>query len=144
MSKIARHMEKEEISEQEEHENIYKNKQSITQVISFIAQDLAEDTTGAKLIVCATTSGFTARNISRFRAGVPLIAVTPSELTRNQLVLSCKKYRYRPIAQLQMATQAQVTHIWYCQQTRDKSAQHNTLNSIGQKPARRRHQSFGQ
>ncbi len=88
MSRIARHMEQEEVVEQEAREGIFKNSKSITQVISFISQDLAEDTTAAKLIVCATTSGFTARNISRFRSAVPIVAVTPSNLTRNQLALS--------------------------------------------------------
>lgn len=88
MSKIARHMEQEEVVEQEAREGLFKNSKSITQVISFIAQDLAEDTASAKLIICATTSGFTARNISRFRPAVPIIAVTPSPLTRNQLALS--------------------------------------------------------
>jgi len=87
MSKIAKYMEAEEISRQEKNETAYKNNQSVTQTISFIAQDLAEDAKGAKLIVCATTSGFTARSISRFRAGVSLLAVTPSVLTRNQLSL---------------------------------------------------------
>lgn len=88
MSKISREMEKREIIEQEGHEGEYKSNNSITQIISFIAQDLAEDSAGAKLIVCATTSGFTARNISRFRPGVPIVAVTPSLLTKNQLALS--------------------------------------------------------
>jgi len=88
MSKIARHMEQEEVVEQEAREGLFKSNKSITQVISFIAQDLAEDTAGAKIIVCATTSGFTARNISRFRPAVPVVAVTPSALTRNQLALS--------------------------------------------------------
>lgn len=88
MSKISREMEKREILEQEGHEGEYKNNNSITQIISFIAQDLAEDSAGARLIVCATTSGFTARNISRFRPGVPIVAVTPSRLTKNQLALS--------------------------------------------------------
>ncbi len=88
MSKISREMEKREIIEQEGHEGEYKSNNSITQIISFIAQDLAEDSAGAKLIVCATTSGFTARNISRFRPGVTIVAVTPSLLTKNQLALS--------------------------------------------------------
>jgi len=88
MTKIAQHMEQEEIVEQEAREGIFKSKQSITQIISFMAQDLAEDTASAKLIICATTSGFTARNISRFRPAVELVAVTPSELTRHQLALS--------------------------------------------------------
>jgi pyruvate kinase len=88
MSRISRQMEVDEIKEQEASEDLYKNKKSITEIISFIAQDLAEDATGAKMIVCATTSGFTARNISRFRSQVPIMAVTPSILTRNQLCLS--------------------------------------------------------
>jgi pyruvate kinase len=88
MNRIAKSMEQEEIVEQEANENTFKNNKSITQIISFIAQDLAEDTAGAQLIVCATTSGFTARNISRFRPAVPIVAVTPSALTRNQLALS--------------------------------------------------------
>lgn len=88
MDRIAKNMEQEEIVEQEANENNFKSNKSITQIISFIAQDLAEDTAGAQLIVCATTSGFTARNISRFRPAVPIIAVTPSILTRNQLALS--------------------------------------------------------
>jgi len=88
MAKISKQMEQEEIVEQEAREGLFKNSKSITQVISFIAQDLAEDTASAKIIVFATTSGFTARNISRFRPAVPIVAVTPSALTRNQLALS--------------------------------------------------------
>ncbi|MFA5020833.1 MAG: pyruvate kinase [Patescibacteria group bacterium] len=88
MAKIARQMEQEEVVEQEAREGLFKNNKSITQIISFMAQDLAEDTAAAQLIVCATTSGFTARNISRFRPAVPVVAVTPSILTRNQLALS--------------------------------------------------------
>lgn len=88
MSKISRHMEKQEIAEQEAREGLFRSSKSVTEVISFIAQDLAEDSAGAKFIVTATTSGFSARNISRFRPGVPIIAVTPSLLTKNQLALS--------------------------------------------------------
>lgn len=88
MSKIAKHMESEEIVEQEAREGLFKNNKSIPQIVSFLAQDLADDASAARLIVCATTSGFTAKNISRFRPGVPVIAVTPSALTQNQLCLS--------------------------------------------------------
>jgi len=88
MSRIAKEMEKREIIEAESQEDRFKNQNSITQIISFMAQDLAEDVSGAKLIVCATTSGFTARNICRFRTGVPIVAVTPAKKTLNQLVLS--------------------------------------------------------
>ena len=53
-----------------------------------MAQDLAEDVARAKLVVCATTSGFTARNISRFRSQVPVVAIAPAELTVNQMNMS--------------------------------------------------------
>ena len=43
---------------------------------------------GAKLIVCATTSGDTARNIAKFRPETPIAAITPSLKTLNQLQLS--------------------------------------------------------
>ncbi len=88
MNRIATQMEGREVAEAEAEEDRYRNQNSITQIISFIAHDLAEDVTGAKLIVCATTSGFTAKNISSFRPGLPIIAVTPNELTLHQLALS--------------------------------------------------------
>lgn len=88
MTRIASQVEGRLIKEQEIKENEFKNLNSITQIMSFMAQDLAEDVAHAKLIVCATTSGFTARNISRFRSEVPLFAVAPSELTVNQMSLS--------------------------------------------------------
>jgi pyruvate kinase len=88
MSRIAKNVEGRMIKEQEAKEGEFKNLSSVTQVMSFMAQDLAEDVTGAKLIVCATTSGFTARNISRFKSQVPLVAVAPADLTVNQLGLS--------------------------------------------------------
>ncbi|MFA4871650.1 MAG: pyruvate kinase [Patescibacteria group bacterium] len=88
MNKIAREVEGREIIEQEAKEDEFKNQNSITQIISFMAQDLAEDVANAKLIVCATTSGFTARNICRFRPAVPIVAITPAVKTANQLGLS--------------------------------------------------------
>ncbi len=88
MAKIAMQMEDEEILEAENEEEKFKSSNSINQVISFIAQDLAEDVNKAKLIVCATVSGYTAKNICRFRPGVPIIALTPSQKTLSQLALS--------------------------------------------------------
>jgi pyruvate kinase len=88
MNRIALQMEGREIAEAEASEDRYRNQNSLTQIISFIAHDLAEDVTGARLIACATTSGFTAKNISSFRPGLPIIAITPSELTLRQLALS--------------------------------------------------------
>ncbi|MEI6288157.1 MAG: pyruvate kinase [bacterium] len=88
MHRIANQVEEREIIEQESKEDKFKNQQSITQIISFMAQDLAEDVKSAELIVCATTSGFTARNISRFRPNARIIAVSPDKKTANQLALS--------------------------------------------------------
>jgi pyruvate kinase len=42
----------------------------------------------AELIVACTRSGATARAISRFRPGIPIVAATPSERTARQLTLS--------------------------------------------------------
>ena len=88
MTRIANEVEVREISEQETREQKFKSQNSITEVISFVAQDLAEDVTGAKLVVCATTSGFTARNISAFRPGVPVVAIALAEKTVRQLSLT--------------------------------------------------------
>ncbi|MDO8668983.1 MAG: pyruvate kinase [Candidatus Buchananbacteria bacterium] len=88
MTKIAAEVEERLIEEQELKEGEFKNLSSITQIMSFMAQDLAEDVAHAKLIVCATTSGFTARNISRFRSKVPVIAIAPAKMTVNQMSLS--------------------------------------------------------
>jgi len=88
MARIAEEVEEREIQEQEMGEQEFRRQKSITEVISFVAQDLAEDVTGAKLVVCATTSGFTAKNISSFRPGVPIVAISLAEKTVRQLSLS--------------------------------------------------------
>jgi pyruvate kinase len=53
----------------------------------------------AKLIIALTDAGFTARMISRYKPEQKILALTPREITRNQLVLSygcvpilCKKF----------------------------------------------------
>jgi len=88
MARIAEEVEAREIAEQEMGEQKFRSQDSITEVISFVAQDLAEDVTGAKMIVCATTSGFTARNISAFRTKVPVTAIALAYKTVRQLSLS--------------------------------------------------------
>jgi len=45
------------------------------------------DRLDARAIITSTKSGYTARLIARFRPKVPIVAVTPSELTYNQLSL---------------------------------------------------------
>jgi len=42
---------------------------------------------GAKVLVAFTQSGFTARLLSKFRPGVPIIAYTPEEKVRNRMCL---------------------------------------------------------
>lgn len=88
MSRIAKEVEARVIAEQEAKEGGFKNFTSVNQVMGFIAQDLAEDVSGARLIVCATVSGFTAKNIARFRPGLPVVAVSPAQKIVNQLSLS--------------------------------------------------------
>ena len=88
MSRVAKEMERREITEAEAEEKKFKNSSSMNQIISFVAQDLAKDVNSATLIVCATVSGYTAKNICRFRPGSPIVALTPSKKTLNQLALS--------------------------------------------------------
>jgi len=43
---------------------------------------------GAKAILAATTSGYTARSIARFMPGCPIAAITTSEKVRRSLALT--------------------------------------------------------
>jgi pyruvate kinase len=43
---------------------------------------------GAAAIVAFTSSGSTARRVTRYRPQVPIIAITPNEVTKRQLLLS--------------------------------------------------------
>jgi len=87
MQKIANQMESTEIAEQEKLEEQLKKTDGVADGVAFAAQDLAEQL-GAKIIVCATFSGFTGRAIAKFRPEVPLIALAVSERVRNQLCVS--------------------------------------------------------
>ncbi|MCS6774805.1 MAG: pyruvate kinase [Thermoflexales bacterium] len=53
-----------------------------TDAITTAAVEIAEQT-GARAIVCATASGFTARMVARHRPRVPIICLTPSQRTLN-------------------------------------------------------------
>ncbi len=61
--------------------------QRITAAITGAAWRAALEEDAAAIIAC-TRSGATARAISRFRPAMPIVAVTPSELTARQLCLS--------------------------------------------------------
>lgn len=87
MSRIAKEVETTEIKEHEEIEDSLKKLDGITETVSFAVQNMADDVK-AKLIVCATTSGFSARSIVKYRPASRVIAFAASEKTRNQLCLS--------------------------------------------------------
>ncbi|HLO85879.1 MAG TPA: pyruvate kinase [Nostocaceae cyanobacterium] len=57
--------------------------ESVAQAVCRIAHE-----TGAKAILCNTTSGSTAKLISKYRPLTPIIALTPESSTYNQLALS--------------------------------------------------------
>ncbi|MGB8648118.1 MAG: pyruvate kinase [Anaerolineae bacterium] len=59
---------------------------SITDAIGLNTVDVAEQV-HAKLIVTLTTSGYSARMVSRHRPNIPMLAVTTSDKTRRRLAL---------------------------------------------------------
>lgn len=63
-----------------------ETKPDIPQAISQSAARLAQEL-NAKLIICPTMSGFTARMISRFRPKTPIYALTPNADTYHQMIL---------------------------------------------------------
>jgi len=87
MSKISNTTEAKEIAEHELLEEVLKTLGGVTETVSYAVQNIAEEV-GARLIVCATTSGFTARSIIKYRSGIPVVALAASEKTKNQLCLS--------------------------------------------------------
>jgi pyruvate kinase len=62
-----------------EHENI-PSPDAATQAITSAAVQIAQEV-GAKVIVCTTTSGYTARMVARHRPNTPIIALTPNQRT---------------------------------------------------------------
>lgn len=87
MSHIANSSEGMEISEHEEIADVLKKVGGITETVSFAVKTIADDV-NAKLIICATTAGFTARSIVKYRPNKSVIALTASLEARNQMSLS--------------------------------------------------------
>ena len=87
MAKIANQVEKMEIEQHEKIEESLKKSGGVTETVSHAVQSIAADVK-AKLVVCATTSGFTARSISKYRPRISIVALAATEKTRNQLCLS--------------------------------------------------------
>ena len=86
MSKIALEAEK-SINYQSRFEKSNFKANSIQDVMSMACVQSSFLLKGVKAIVVYTDSGHTAHFISRFRPNVPIIALTPSEQTFNQLAL---------------------------------------------------------
>jgi pyruvate kinase len=63
----------------DEHGNI-PSPDAATQAITSAAVQVAQEV-GAKVIVCTTTSGYTARMVARHRPSTPIIALTPEKRT---------------------------------------------------------------
>jgi len=87
MSKIANEVESTEMAQQQKMEDEIKRIGGITETVSYAVQNIAEELK-AKAIVCATTAGYTARSISKYRSRVPIMAFAPNDLTKNQMALS--------------------------------------------------------
>lgn len=91
MDKIAREV---ELARTEKLAKIdFTKKSSISKATAATAEQLAEKI-GAKFIVCTTTSGYTARALSRHKPSIPVISLSPSDLTQKQLNLSWGVYPY--------------------------------------------------
>jgi len=96
MDRIARHAEDHlwayrdfsvgELLSKEPPERLPSTGEGITEAISHAATHLAENL-GATAIVTPTTSGATARQVSRFRPDAPIIATTPDPSVQRQLTL---------------------------------------------------------
>ena len=87
MTKIAWEMEKNDLNKSANLIPRVKMAGDITETVSFAVQNIATQV-NAKLIICATTSGFTARSIAKYRPKISLLAMAATEKTRNQLCLS--------------------------------------------------------
>jgi len=65
----------------------FRDDSSTADAVSHATIEVAE-AIGAKVIVCSTWTGYTARRISRERPGTPIVAITPNEKTYHRLSLS--------------------------------------------------------
>lgn len=86
MSRVAVHTEEEYLGEtflEDSVADIWSTTRAITEGAVHAADEVE-----ARYIVCLTQSGRTARMISRFKPFQPIIAVTPEQVTFNQLQLS--------------------------------------------------------
>lgn len=87
MAKVAHEVESAHFDGFRNHELYSEEIHSVTEAVSRSVQNIAKDVRAA-LIICATTSGFTARNIAKHKPSIPIIPITPFDKTRRQLCLT--------------------------------------------------------
>jgi pyruvate kinase len=98
MDRIAREVERHQQDDEREREvvpfwessAVYLRKPHVTRRTEdaiAVAVCAAAELLGVPLIVCLTSSGFTARTIASYRPPVPILAVTPEPMTCRQLAL---------------------------------------------------------
>ncbi len=85
MARIIRKAES-ELPPHPEHETIVAQYNYAAQALAHAAGDLAARL-GAAAIIAPTVSGYTARQLSRYRPGIPVVAITPNLMVRRQLNL---------------------------------------------------------
>jgi pyruvate kinase len=101
MARIARRIEQEE-SDTARHSNT-NNRQSIPNAIAAAVSNIAEQLHAAA-IVTLTKTGATARNVSKFRPQIPILAVTPQVAIARQLQLV---WGVKPLVVLEMPSTSQ-------------------------------------
>ncbi len=94
MSEVAIYTEK-FIDHQQSLQDEYLTGKQVTDATSFAALTIATEV-DAKKIIALSYTGFTARMIARYKPAQPVLVITPSEKTYNQLALSfgCQAYLF--------------------------------------------------
>nr|WP_049992854.1 pyruvate kinase [Halapricum salinum] len=87
MARIVEEVEKSEEYEELREQRIPEADDTQADALAHAARFLAEDI-GAKAIVAASESGYSALKAAKFRPGIPIIASTPNDRVRRQLALS--------------------------------------------------------
>lgn len=101
MARIAERIEREEINDP--YKESSSGRKSIPNAISEAVSQIAEQL-GAASIMTLTKTGATARNVSKFRPRIPILAVTPHREVAQQLQLV---WGVRPMIMLDLATISQ-------------------------------------
>ncbi|MBR5239987.1 MAG: pyruvate kinase [Clostridia bacterium] len=110
MSRIARSAEN-DIDYKKRFQQSSLSAPAIQDAISHASCTTAHDL-NARVIIVVTKSGYTARNVSKFRPNMPIVATTPNEKTYRKLALSWGVYPVK--SELQGNSDALFTHAIKC------------------------------